>query len=280
MKVSVLLKDAKTQLIAAGKQESLVDAEWLMCEVTGLTRTTLQLSGDVLLSDHQVKTFKRYMQKRLDGTPIQYILGIQSFYGYEFEVNANVLIPRFETEELVDRAIRWSRKRAAKTLIDMCTGTGCIGLTVLKECEEMSGHLVDYSPEAISVAKKNRHNLNLEQRCKIWHSDLFEALPDIKVDMVISNPPYIGREIIDTLDIEVKCFEPVMALDGGVDGLDFYRRISVDAKAYLNEGGILMFEIGYDQMQAVSGILEVNGYKEIEGFQDMSGKDRMVMGVR
>lgn len=280
MKVSHLLEDAFGHLKAVGKEDSLVDAEWLLCEVTGLTRTMLQIEGDRDLSASEVKTFNEMMTQRLKGRPLQYILGIQSFYGYEFHVSEDVLIPRFETEELVDRAISWARNNNASALIDMCTGSGCIGLTVLKECPNMSGVLVDYSEKALAVAKKNSQALLLKDQAQLIHSNLFEAVPMKPVDMILSNPPYIVSDVVDTLEEEVKGSEPHMALDGGADGLDFYRAIGAAAKAYLRKEGLLMFEIGYDQKEAVMEILHREGYSNIEGIKDLAGRDRIVLGTR
>jgi len=280
LKVSYLLEEAFAQLKAVGKEDSLVDAEWLLCEVTDLTRTMLQLEGDRDLSNSEVKTFKAMMTQRLQGRPLQYILGVQSFYGYDFHVSEDVLIPRFETEELVDRAISWAKNNNANALIDMCTGSGCIGLTVLKECPNMSGVLVDYSEKALAVAKMNSRTLLLEDRVELVHSNLFESVPMKSVDLILSNPPYIVTDVVDTLDEEVKGSEPHMALDGGADGLDFYKGIGAEAKTYLRKEGLLMFEIGYDQKEAVMEILHIEGYRNIEGIKDLAGRDRMVLGTR
>ena len=280
LNIETALAEAKDRLVAAGKAESLVDAEWLMCEATGLTRTMVQLNGKRLLTHEEQLTFESHMAKRLEGMPIQYILGTQSFYGYDFSVNEHVLIPRFETEELVDRAIKWAKANKAQTFIDMCTGSGCIGLTVLKECVSMEGHLVDYSGFALEMAEVNGQRLGVDDRASYYHSDLFTEMPKMTVDMILSNPPYIQRHVIESLDEEVKSSEPYMALDGGEDGLDFYRVITKEARNYLKPGGLLMFEIGYDQREAVMDILADNGYSNIEGIKDMYGKDRMVLGMR
>ena len=280
LRISQVLEEAKVKLEAAGKSDYLVDAEWLMCEVTGLTRTMLSLDGQGCLDNEAYHKFDLMLNKRLKGMPLQYILGKQSFYDYEFYVNDHVLIPRFETEELVERGVDWAKKKNAQTFIDMCTGSGCIGLTLLKECEEMTGTLVDLSSEALKVADKNRKALGLDHRAQIVQSDLFTHIEDREVDMILSNPPYIETEVIDGLSVEVKGAEPYMALDGGDDGLMFYRKITHEAKEYLKEGGLLIYEIGYNQMDAVKKIFEEEGYSNIEGFQDLSGKDRIVLATR
>ena len=278
--ISQVLEEAKSKLIFANKSEYTVDAEWLMCEVTGLSRTMLSLEGDSALDGDAYSKFSLMLKKRLEGIPLQYILGVQSFYGYEYYVNEHVLIPRFETEELVERAVKWARENGATKLLDVCTGSGCIGLTMLKECENMTGTLVDLSAEALKVAEKNRKELGLDDRAQLVQSDLFTAVNLRSVDMILSNPPYIQTDVIEGLSVEVKSAEPYMALDGGDDGLLFYRKITHEAKEFLRDGGLLIYEIGHNQMDAVKKIFEEEGYSDIEGFQDMSGKDRIVQATR
>lgn len=280
MKVKALLDSACTALIEAHKAEHQVDAIWLLSAVTGLSRTMLELEGDREVLPEEAAQFEGYLAQRLDGRPLQYILGVQSFYGHEFQVKEGVLIPRFETEELVERALHWAKAHKATTLMDMCTGSGCIGLTVLKECPEMTGVLVDYSDTALDVARKNRAALGLENRATLYHSDLFSDVPEMTVDMLLSNPPYIASATLSTLEEEVRGAEPSMALDGGGDGLDFYRAIGAQGKHYLRKGGLLLVEIGYDQRQSVMAIFEQEGYTMIEGIRDLSGRDRMVLCVR
>lgn len=279
-RINKVLSDAFVSLKRADKAEAIADAEWMLCDVTGLTRTELQIKGDMCLTEEQQCRFDAMMKSRLAGQPLQYILGSQSFYGYEFHVNPSVLIPRFETEELVEKAVQWATKHKATSLIDMCTGSGCIGLTVLKECPEIQGQLVDLSAEALKVAEVNAKALGLENRVRLLESDLFERVPAVKVDLILSNPPYIETEVIRGLRHEVKCEEPMMALDGGDDGLIFYRRIIRDSKTYLKEGGMLIFEIGYNQMEAVKEIFSNEGYRQIKGYQDLSGKDRIILAMR
>lgn len=280
LKISQALKDARSKMLAENKAEHVVDVEWLMCEVTGLTRTMLGVEGDRLLSEDAYNKFSLMVKKRLKGIPLQYILEEQSFYGYDFFVNEHVLIPRFETEELVEYAVRWAKEHGALKFIDMCTGSGCIGLTMLKECTNMRGILVDLSEEALKVADINRHSFELENRASLVASDLFAELDTQVVDMILSNPPYIETDVIDGLSVEVKGAEPYMALDGGGDGLMFYRKITHDAKSYLRKGGLLIYEIGHKQMDAVKKIFEDEGYSHIKGIQDLSGKDRIVLATR
>jgi len=267
-------------MIKAGKAEHQVDVEWLLSDVTGMSRTQLALSGEECLTKEALQQFNDLFERRLKGEPLQHILGIQSFYGYDFLVNEHVLIPRFETEELVEKAIQWVKAKKASRFIDMCTGSGCIGLSLLKECEFLSGTLVDLSEEALTIATENATRLEVDDRVDLIQSDLFEEVAKEAVDLVISNPPYIVTQVIRELEDEVKLSEPYMALDGGEDGLVFYRRIIKAAKDYLRSEGLLIVEIGYDQMEQVKKIFEDEGYSHIKGFQDMSGKDRIVLAKR
>ena len=280
LKINLVLNDAKQALLNCGKNEHQVDAEWLLSEITGLSRTQLNMDGHKSISEEQLQRFNSLLQRRLDGEPIQYILGEQSFYGYDFIVDEHVLIPRFETEELVEKAIKWAKEEGATKFIDMCTGSGCIGLTLLKECPNMSGILVDLSTEALKIASRNATRLNLENKVKLIHSDLFDQVPSGEVDLILSNPPYIVTEVIKGLEAEVRMSEPYMALDGGDDGLIFYRHIIKSAKEFLRIQGLLIVEIGYDQMEQVKKIFSDEGYSHIKGFQDMSGKDRIVLAKR
>lgn len=279
-KINFVLNSSKEALSKCEKNEHQVDAEWLMSEVTGLSRSQLSMSGETYVTEEQLQRFNVLFQRRLDGEPLQYILGEQSFYGYDFIVDKHVLIPRFETEELVEKALQWVKDEGAIKLIDMCTGSGCIGLSLLKECPDLSGILVDLSDEALQIATRNTVRLNLEDRVQLINSDLFDRVPDGEVDIIVSNPPYIVTEVIKDLEEEVKMSEPTMALDGGDDGLNFYRRIIREAKGYLRKEGLLIVEIGYDQMEQVKKIFTDEGYSYIKGFQDMSGKDRIVLAKR
>lgn len=277
-KATSLIKEAQDQMIKAHKEEHLVDIVWLMSEVTGKSRMDLVADGDYRLTDLEIATFKAYTCRRLAGEPLQYILGNQSFYGYEFKVSPSVLIPRFETELLAHEVIQHIERTKACSFIDMCTGSGCIGISLAKECPDIKGYLVDLSDKALSVASENCHNLKVEDRLKVIKSDLFQNLEGLKVDVVVSNPPYITSSVIPTLAEEVQCSEPNMALDGGEDGLVFYRRLAKEAKNHLTNNGLLMVEIGWDQMKAVQEIMQEEGYKDISGLQDLAGKDRMVKG--
>ena len=277
-KISEVLADVKKEFELANKQDSEVDARWLLAELLGCSMTELLLAQEKLLSDEMYLRFMNGIQRRLAGEPLQHILGYQNFYGYDFKVSGHVLIPRFETEELVEKTISLIKDKGMKIVIDMCCGSGCIGITLLKECADIHVYGIDVSNEAIMATHENSLNLDVSDRLTLYESDLFLDVPKMHVDIIVSNPPYIPTETIHSLSTEVKDQEPNLALDGGMDGLDFYRRIVVEGKPYLKEGGYLLFEIGHDQMEAVCKLMEENDYKDVRGYKDLSGNDRMVIG--
>ncbi len=277
-KISDLLVDAEHRLIKKGKADYLSDVIWLLCHVLSCSRTELMLNREKVIEKDLCESFEILFQRRLSGEPVQYIIGNTEFYGHIFNVNQHVLIPRFETEELVERAIGLFKKHNFNSFIDMCCGSGCIGGTILKEIPETKGYLIDLSDDAIRQTTENIMNLDLVDRATIIKSDLFRELGDIKVDMIISNPPYIESKMVLKLDEEVRMAEPMMALSGGEDGLDFYRQIVKDGLEYLNENGYLLFEIGYNQGDQVQDLLLDAGYRSVRLFKDLSGKDRIVMG--
>ena len=208
--------------------------------------------------------------------PLQYILGNQEFYGLDFNVEKGVLVPRADTEILVEDAIKIIDKNKYKTAMDICTGSGCIGISVAKKSKIEKVTLVDISNIAIRVATTNTEKNEVKSKCKIIKSDLFTELKNKKVDIILSNPPYIKTWDISKLDEVVKN-EPKLALDGGDDGLEFYRKIAKEARTHLNDKGTLMFEIGYDQAKEVEQILShFNEYKKIEILKDYGGNDRVV----
>ena len=303
-----------------------------------------RVTGDLALSssadeepDSALNRFFSFLEKRLHRIPLSQILGRQEFFGLSFLVNENVLSPRQDTECIVERILeeeeKWKSlgeqdKRSGKkkeltdesvgvagcealSILDLCTGSGCIGLTLAKNLHCKTVLLLDKSDKALEVAKENYRRLFLEQesakeewKCSVLssgrepdpnrireqglnpsvhflESDLFDALPSFMeekgisaFDILVSNPPYIRRDVIETLDAEVALHEPVLALDGGGDGLDFYRRIAKEGKRFLLPGGRVYLEIGYDQGESVKSIFQKEGYREVEVFPDYEGRDR------
>ncbi len=222
------------------------------------------------VNKEQFNLYKKVLKKRVSGVPFSYITGEKEFMKLMFSVNENVLIPRAETELLVEEALKYN----AKNVLDMCTGSGCIAISIAFYNKEAKVTAVDISQEALEIAQKNaiKNGVNIKFVCSNLFADITE-----KYDIIISNPPYIETEVINTLDVEVRK-EPHIALDGGGDGLYFYREICENAHKYLNENGVLMFEIGYNQGIAVSEILKNNFYKNIRIVKDLSGNDRVCIG--
>lgn len=265
----------KGTLAAAGIEEAELDARLLLEEICGTDRNTLLVHGDRNVTEEELAQYKEMLEKRSAHIPLQQIIGRQSFMGLDFYVDENVLIPRQDTELLVEEALQ--ELHDGMRILDMCTGSGCILLSLLKYSNDCEGIGADISEEALKVAERNRVQLGLENAAFI-RSDLFEAVEG-KFDLLVSNPPYICSDVIDTLMPEVREHEPRQALDGSADGLHFYRRILADCRAYLKPGGMLLFEIGYDQGEAVKRLMEENGFLEVEVKKDYGGLDRVVLGT-
>ena len=247
---------------------------WLLLEgATQCTRTELFLRGNEPLTKEQELLYKEYLTKRSRRVPVQQILGVQCFCGLDFMVTPDVLCPRMDTEVLIEEALK--RIKPGSSILDMCTGSGCIILTLLHFIKDCSGTAVDLSEKALNIAKKNAEKL--EKECTFIHSDLFEHIEG-RYDVIISNPPYIATKEIEALEPEVREHEPMMALDGKEDGLYFYRKIVSASVDYLNPEGWLMFEIGYDQGEALREMMKSAGYSQIQVIKDLAGLDRVVIG--
>ena len=229
--------------------------------------------GDREVSHEQKEAYDKLISERARHIPLQHLTGVQEFMGLTFMVNANVLIPRQDTEILVEEAMK--ELHDGMEILDVCTGSGCILLSLLHYSNDCNGLGLDISESALEVAKQNAGKLSIQ--ADFLQSDLFDEIEvGRKFDMLVSNPPYIPTDVIPTLMEEVRVYEPVNALDGLEDGLFFYRKISKEAKAYLRKGAYLFFEIGCEQAEAVREILEKEGYKEIEIIKDLAGLDRVV----
>lgn len=261
----------------AGIEEASLDARLLLEYVCHTDRNTLLAHGSQEVDEQQKKDYERLLDKRKQHVPLQYITGNQEFMGLDFFVNEHVLIPRQDTEILVEAAMK--ELHDGMELLDMCTGSGCILLSLLHYSNDCTGVGVDISEGALAAAEKNAvHVLGEKVSSAVFlQSDLFDKMETgRKFDMLVSNPPYIRSDVIETLMEEVRVHEPLHALDGMQDGLHFYRKISRDAKSYLYRGAFVFFEIGYDQAEDVCRILEAEGYQEIEVIKDFAGLDRVV----
>lgn len=257
----------------AGVMDAKIDA-WLLLEMVAkidrsfyFTHINEQVEPEVLTE------YERVLEKRAEHVPLQYITGEQEFMGMTFKVNSNVLIPRQDTETLVEEALKVIEPQME--VLDLCTGSGCILLSILKNAPTVRGTGSDVSKQALLVAKENAKLHDLEAE---WvRGNLFDNVSG-SYDVIVSNPPYIVQAEIPRLMPEVAQFEPIQALDGGVDGLDFYRKITEEAPQYLKENGYLFFEIGYDQGQEVQRLMCEAGFTDVAVIKDLAGNDRVVKG--
>ena len=263
----------------AGIPEADLDAWFLLEYVTGMTKTQYYVRDQEEMDSAKRKAYEEYIKRRGERIPLQHITGVQEFMGYPFAVDETVLIPRQDTEILVEEADRVARQSKAERILDVCTGSGCVLLSLLKMDERRRGVGSDLSGDALKVAEMNREKLGIsKERCTFFKSDLFEKIEG-DYDLIVSNPPYIRTEEIEKLQEEVRLYDPYEALDGKEDGLYFYRRMISEAGLYLRKGGSLLFEIGYDQAEEVSGLFKEAGFEQIRVKKDLAGLDRVVGGV-
>jgi release factor glutamine methyltransferase len=260
-------------LAAAGIADAKIDA-WLLLEmVAKIDRSFYFLHADAQVAPEVLLEYERVVQKRAEHVPLQYITGEQEFMGMTFKVNSNVLIPRQDTETLVEEALRVVAP--GMELLDLCTGSGCVLLSILNNVPSVHGTGSDISKQALLVAKENAKANELDAE---WvRSNLFDNITG-SFDVIVSNPPYIPSDTIQTLMPEVADFEPLAALDGGADGLDFYRSIISRSWEFLKENGYLIFEIGYDQGPAVCQLMRQDGFSDVAVIKDLAGNDRVVRG--
>ena len=260
-------------LTDAGVPDAALDAWYLLQMVCKIERSYYYVHGEEDITQDAQKEYEIAVQKRAEHIPLQYIIGEQEFMGLRFKVNSNVLIPRQDTETLVEQVLKIVKP--GMKVLDLCTGSGCVLISVLKNAPELTGMGSDISKTALLVAKENAklHEVDAE-----WvRSDLFDNITET-FDVIMANPPYIPTGEILSLMPEVRDFEPENAVDGGADGLDFYRKIAGQVKDYLNPGGYVYMEIGYDQGEAVSELMRNAGFTEVEVIKDLARNDRVVKG--
>ena len=273
-----LLKWGENRLAAAGISEAELDARYLLLEAfeMDMTHFLLKQREEVPTTDGRTREYSMAVQARESRVPLQYLIGSQEFMGLSFLVDEHVLIPRQDTETFVELVLTENREKE-KRVLDMCTGSGCIGisLSVLGNYETVEG--ADISREALRVAEEN--NRRLSGRVAFRQSDLFGAFEEQeRYDVITSNPPYIPSAVIEGLEPEVKDYEPRLALDGSADGLEFYRRLAEECPGHLNPGGKLYLEIGYDQGEAVEELLRQRGFVNRKIVKDAAGNHRVVCG--
>ena len=286
--LEALLKEGTKVLENAGIKEAGLEA-WLLLEyLTGKNRAYYYAHSDEQTDIETEENYKKLCRERAKHIPLQHLTGQAFFMGYEFYVNDKVLIPRQDTEILAEEGLRVIKDVPKPSILDMCTGSGCILLSLLAKREDAIGVGADISGEALAVAEENAKRLSLEDRAIFVESDTFsgEYFQEKygnsirKYDILISNPPYIPRMEIQGLMEEVRLYDPQMALDGGMDGLYFYRRITKQAGRYLKPGGWLLYEIGCSQGAQVSELVKQAGFLNVEVKKDLSGLDRVVLGQK
>lgn len=271
-----VLREGEELLAQAGIPEAKADAWWLFSSAFSMDRAAYLLHSFDVSDGEGYRTYTGLLQRRANRIPLQYILGSQEFCGYDFQVNESVLIPRQDTEVLVEQAVCIIGKKRPYKVLDMCTGSGCIGISVGKMCPWVWVDAVDISEEALEVAIGNKEK-NRADNVMFQRSDLFENISGT-YDMILSNPPYIESAAIPSLMPEVRDYEPKLALDGAEDGLKFYRSITKQSADYLKQGGYLLYEIGCNQAEAVCELMKGAGYTEIRVIKDMAHLDRVVIG--
>ena len=270
------------ELSAAGIDDAKTDARLLLEWCCGTDRNTLLAHDERGISEEEYRRYADCIKRRKAHVPLQHITGEQDFMGLTFVVNRNVLIPRQDTEVLVEEVMR--HLHDGMRILDMCTGSGCILLSLLRYSNDCTGVGIDISEDALRIAKENTARILgtqaiTQSKVILRQSDLFTGLdPKERFDIIVSNPPYIKTDVIDSLMPEVKDYEPRLALDGWEDGLFYYRQIIARAGEFLMGGGMLFFEIGYDQGESVRRLMEEAGYMEIEVIKDFAGLDRVVCG--
>ena len=274
MKIKEILEYAKNNLIE--KEEGLRLSKMLLKHMLNVSDTYLIINSDKELEVSVEEKLKKGVDLLKKGVPLQYITNHQEFMGLSFYVDSNVLIPQPDTENLVEEVLDlFKNNDGMKTVLDLCTGSGAIGISIAKYSESIVT-MLDISKNALEIAKKNATTNEVIDKCNFILSDMFVNI-DGKFDIIVSNPPYIKTKVINTLDVEVQN-EPMLALDGGEDGLNFYRIIAENAYKYLNEDGILAVEIGYDQKEEVMALLEeTSKYTDIYSKKDLGNNDRIIV---
>lgn len=279
------IKDVLSQGISILKDNNIEDANMkakiVLADLLGKNKEYLMIHDDDDIKDGLNKIFLKKIERLKKREPLQYVINKQDFMGMELYVDENVLIPQPDTENLVEEVILLSDKkrkyiRDEIKILDLCTGSGAIAISLSKLINKSLVYASDISKKALKIAEEN--SMKNHANVLFLESDLFDKISKIyKFDIIVSNPPYIESEVIKTLSEEVQK-EPILALDGGEDGLDFYRKIAKEAKDYIEKEGYLALEIGYNQRLAVENILKENGYKNIYSRKDLGGNDRIVVG--
>lgn len=283
MNIEQALNFGKQELNKNEVEDSILKTRILLTDILKKSKEYLIINNKKELSSQEEKEFKEKIEKLKLGYPIQYITNKQFFRNCEFYVDENVLIPQPDTEILVEEAIKILKEKIFQknkiNILDLCTGSGAIIVSLGKELEKISEKYnfygTDISEKAIEIAQKNANSNNVN--VKFYLGDLFESINvNEKFDLIVSNPPYIETDVIKTLSLEVQK-EPIIALDGGITGLDFYKRIAKESKKFLNSNGYLILEIGYNQMETVCSILKNENFEIVSRVKDYANNDRVIV---
>ncbi len=279
------VRDLKSKILkrleAGGIQEAETEARIILTEYAHVSVSDIFSDPEKELEDEAiVKSIEAVLERRCSGVPLQHIIGKTGFMGFDFRVSPSALIPRPDTEILAEEALK--DHHDGSRILDLCTGTGCIIISLMALTNDCYGVGTDISEAALELASENADMILSEkrERLELKQGDLYDALEDDDLfDVIVSNPPYIRTSDIESLSTEVRDHDPRIALDGGADGLEFYRRIIKGAKEHLRKGGDLLLEIGYDQAEDVSEMMRNNGFIEVQTVKDFGGNDRVVRGI-
>ncbi|WP_461207575.1 peptide chain release factor N(5)-glutamine methyltransferase [Clostridium sp. DL1XJH146] len=280
MKIRELLTEGYNILKEENIESYMIDTQLLLCHVIQKDRIFLITNREYEVDIELENKFKILVEERKKRKPIKYIIGKTEFMGLDFNIEEGVLIPRADTEILVEKVIDSIRENSYNKVCDVCCGSGVIGISIAKLSSVSEVNLYDISEKAIEVTKMNIKQLSVNEIACTYKSDLLKrAIGDkIRFDVIVSNPPYIREDVIPSLMKDVKDYEPYIALSGGKDGLYFYREITKQSLEVLNKNGLLAYEIGYDQKDDVFRIMEQNGFKKLECVKDLAGNDRVIIG--
>lgn len=278
-----LYEEGRRILEQAGLPDAALDARFLLEEVCGTNLQTLLVFPEKKVTEEEVNQYRAFVQRRKDREPTAMILGEWDFMGLTFRLNKSTLIPEQDTEVLVETALEELKRRgsgeAPLRILDLCTGSGCILLSLLHELRNACGLGTDLSEEALEAARENAVRLGLQERAAFRQGDLWEPVGDERFDLIVSNPPYVPTDVIPTLEPEVRCGEPYAALDGGEDGLVFYRRIMKEAAGHLKPSGIIIVESGFDEAAQIAALMQDQKLRGIRTVKDYGGLDRVVLGA-
>lgn len=278
MTVLEVIQRSTEFLTRKGVESPRLQVELLLAHVLKMPRMKLYLNFDRRLSEQELETLRGLVKRRSEREPLQHIVGTTSFCGFEFRVNRDVLIPRPETELLAERAWKFLEGRESPTVLDFGTGSGCLAITIALNAPTATVHTVDVSEAALVVARENSVRLGAGDRVVFHAGDGFAAVPaELMFDLLVSNPPYIASAEIETLEPEVRDFDPRLALDGGADGLDFYRRLAKEGRSRLKPGGQLMIELGAGQHGDVSRLFTNEGWTVEAVEKDYAGVERILI---